>query len=71
VSETFPSRPQPIIEPNDGRIVKWTGMVITVAVLLLLLLLFGWMEAFLAAICSFGTLMVCIGAESEAHLDRQ
>lgn len=61
------SSPAPIIEPNDATIVKWTGMAITVLVLALILFLFGWVAAMLSLICSFGTLMVCVGAESEQH----
>lgn len=59
--------PSPIIEPDDATIVKWIGMAITVLVLVLILFLYGWLGALLAGICSFGTLMVCVGAESEQH----
>jgi len=65
VNET--SRPQPIIRPGDATIVKWTGMAIVVLGLLLLFLIYGWFTPFLAAIISFGTLMICVGAESEQY----
>lgn len=61
------SSPQPIIEPNDATLVKWTGMAIFVALIPLVGLLYGWFAALLYIIGSFGTLMICVGAESEAR----
>jgi hypothetical protein len=65
VNET--SRPEPLIAPNDATIVKWTGMAVVVLLLVLIFVMSGWVMAMLYLIGSFGTLMVCVGAESEQY----
>lgn len=58
-------QPQPLLDPGSLTALKWTGLLGTLALLLLIGAIAGWTVALLALLACFTTLILCVATETE------